>query len=142
MKLFCLLFFITINTFAVEAPVVKNIHDPALKWGLCPAIFPKGCEMTVLHGKPTESNADIYLRVPANYTIPAHSHTSAEHMTLVAGELNVKYQGSEAFTLNSGNYAYGPAGVPHEAKCVGSESCVLEVGFEKPVDAKPFKGKL
>jgi len=80
--------------------------------------------------------------VPANYTIPAHKHTSAETHDSCSGELNVKYQRSEPFTLNSGNYAYGPAGVPHEAKCVGETSCVLEVGIEKPVDAKAFKGKL
>lgn len=142
MKLFGLLFLIISSAYAVEAPVTKNINDPSLKWGPCPAIFPQGCEMTVLHGNPSAANADVYLRVPANYTIPAHSHTSAEHMTLVSGELKVKYQGTEPFTMNSGNYAYGPAGVPHEAKCVGSTPCILEVGFEKPVDAKAFKGRL
>jgi quercetin dioxygenase-like cupin family protein len=142
MKLFGLILFFASSAFAVEAPVVHTVNDANLKWGPCPEIFPKGCEMTVIHGAPAQANADVYMKVPANYTIPAHSHTSPEHMTLVKGQLNVKYKGSEPFTLNAGNYAYGPAGIPHEAKCVGTESCVLEVGFEKPVDAKAFKGKL
>lgn len=142
MKLFSLLLLIISSAYAVETPVTKNIQDPALKWGPCPEIFPQGCEMTVLHGNPSQANADIYLRVPANYTIPAHTHTSAEHMTLVSGELKVKYQGAEPFTLKSGYYAYGPAGVPHEAKCMGTTSCILEVGFEKPIDAKAYKDRL
>lgn len=142
MKYFGLLFLIISIAYAGNAPVIRTMNDKDLKWGPCPEIFPKGCEMTVIHGAPSQANADVYMKVPSNYTIPAHSHTSAEHMTLVSGELKVKYQGSEEVTMRNGTYAYGPAGVPHEAKCVSAESCVLSVGFEKPVDAKPFTGKL
>lgn len=142
MKLFGLLFLFAVSAYAVEAPVIRTMNDKDLKWGPCPEIFPKGCEMTVIHGAPSQANADVYMKVPSNYTIPAHSHTSAEHITLVSGELKVKYQGSQEVMMKNGTYAYGPAGVPHEAKCVSTESCVLSVGFEKPVDAKPFNGKL
>lgn len=116
--------------------------DPALKWGPCPEIFPAGCEIVVLHGDPTKPNADAFLRVPANYEIPAHSHTSAERMILVTGQLQVTYKGQPPATLSAGNYAYGPAKLPHKAACLSAEACTLFIAFELPVDSLAYDGPL
>jgi quercetin dioxygenase-like cupin family protein len=118
-----------------ETPVTSRADAP-LKWGPCPPIFPAGCEIAVLHGDPAKPNADVFLRVPGGYEIPAHSHTSAERMILVAGQLRVRYQGSPATTLTLGQYAYGPAKLPHHATCLSKESCTLFIAFEGPVDAE------
>jgi quercetin dioxygenase-like cupin family protein len=56
-------------------------------------------------------------------------------MVLVAGELQVQYEGQESVVLKSGTYAYGPAELPHTAICTSSEPCVLFIAFEEPVDA-------
>ena len=123
-----------------ETPLALAATDPALKWGPCPAPFPTGCELTVLHGDPAKPNADALLRMPGGYVIPAHRHSSAERMILVTGQLEVKYQGSAAATLNAGNYAYGPANLPHRATCVGTAQCHLFVAFEGPVDVTAVEG--
>jgi len=123
-----------------EAPLVKAASDPTLKWGPCPAPFPQGCELTVLHGDPAKPNADVLLRMPGGYVIPPHRHSSAERMILVSGQLEVKYQGAAAATLNPGNYAFGPANLPHRATCVGTAQCHLFVAFEGPVDVVPVEG--
>ena len=123
-----------------EAPVTKAATDPALKWGPCPAPFPTGCELTVLHGDPAKPNADVLLRMPGGYGIPPHRHSSAERMILVSGQLEVKYQGAAPATLNPGNYAYGPANAPHRATCVGTTQCHLFVAFEGPVDVFAVEG--
>ena len=125
-----------------QTPLARTFQDKDLKWGPCPEVFPKGCEVTVLHGDPAKENADVYLRIPAGYVIPAHSHTSAERMTLVSGTLKVKYKGNVPVVLKPGSYAYGPAGMPHEGTCQGKTSCVLFIAFEGPVDAKAFADKL
>lgn len=98
--------------------------------------------MSVLHGDPNKKGADIFLRVPSDYVIPPHSHTSAEHINLVSGNLELKYKDQKTMTLKQGSYAYGPAGHAHEAKCTSQEACVLSIGFEKPIDAKVYNGKL
>ena len=139
---FMLVFCFTSFAQAATGPHTTSLSDQNLKWGPCPEIFPKGCEMSVLHGDPGKKGADIFLRVPSNYIIPPHSHTSAEHINLVSGNLEVKYKGEEPMTLKQGSYAYGPAGHAHEAKCTSQEACVLSIGFEKPIDAKAYKGKL
>jgi hypothetical protein len=124
-----------------EEALAKAAKDPSLQWGACPPIFPSGCEIAVLHGDPAKPNADVFLRVPGKYEIPAHSHTSAERMMLVTGELSVTYQGQPAATLSPGSYAYGPARLPHKASCVSADPCTLFIAFETPVDAQPFEGE-
>lgn len=118
------------------APLAVNYADPSVKWGGCPPIFPGACEMAVLQGDPSNPNADVLLRVGAGYVLPRHKHTSAERMVLLEGEMRVKYDGSEAATLTPSTYAYGPAGLPHEAVCISASRCTLFIAFEGSVDAE------
>jgi uncharacterized RmlC-like cupin family protein len=127
---------------ASKVPLAKAAADPALQWGPCPDGMPTGCGIASLHGDPAKANADIFLRVPGGSAIPPHSHSSAERMILVSGELETKYQGAPAATLRSGHYAYGPAKLPHRAQCRSSEPCILFIAFEGPVDVLPFSGEL
>ena len=125
-----------------EKALATALTDPALQWGPCPPIFPKGCQIAVLHGNPAQPNADIFLRVPGGYVIPPHRHTSAERMVLVSGRLKVRYQGMPPAILRPGNYAFGPAGMPHNATCLSAVRCTLFIAFEGPVDAEAFSGSL
>ena len=122
---------------AAEPALAFTFNDARLKWGPCPDFIPKGCEIAVLHGDPAKENADVFFKVPANFTIPRHWHTSAERMVLVSGELHVTYEGQPTATLTPGTYAYGPAGLLHHAVCGKGAPCVLFIAFEAPVDAVP-----
>jgi quercetin dioxygenase-like cupin family protein len=122
---------------AQEQAVTRSALDAQLQWARCPSFMPEGCGLAVLHGDPAKPNADVFLRLPANTTIPEHWHTSAERMVLVSGELAVSYKGQERVVLRPGMYAYGPAKVPHSASCAPGASCVLFIAFESPVDAVP-----
>jgi quercetin dioxygenase-like cupin family protein len=130
---------------AEGAPSGKSLAnaaaDPALKWGPCPPFIPAGCQIAVLHGDPSKANADVFFKVPANFTIPNHWHNSAERMVLVSGKLKVTYAGESPVTLEPGMYAYGPAKVAHEATCAKGDACILFIAFEAPVDAFPVEAK-
>lgn len=115
--------------------LVRDVEDGELNWGTCPQIFSAGCQVAVLHGDPSEPNADVFFRVPGGYTLPRHRHTSAERMVLVAGELHLTYEGRRSVELVPGTYAYGPARLAHEGRCVSEEPCVLFIAFEAPIDA-------
>ena len=124
-------------------PLALAASDPAVKWGPCPPVFTKpGCEIAVLHGDPAKPGADLLLRIPGGYAIPAHRHTSAERMILVSGELGVRYQGQAAATLAAGHYAYGPAGLAHEGSCKSAQPCTLFIAFDGPVDAEAVAGTI
>ena len=122
---------------ANEPAIARAEDDAGLQWGGCPEFLPAGCTIAVLHGDPAKPNVDVFLKVPATSKIPLHTHTSAERMVLVAGELHVKYEGQAATRLTPGTYAYGPAGLPHSAACVSEVPCVLFIAFESPLDAIP-----
>lgn len=122
---------------AGEPALANTFKDPGLKWGPCPDFIPKGCEIAVLHGDPGKGNADVFFKVPANFAIPRHWHTSAERMVLVSGSLKVKYDGQEPVTLKPGMYAYGPSKLAHEATCGKGDPCVLFIAFESAIDAVP-----
>lgn len=121
-----------------ENSLVKMTQDPALEWGPCPDFMPEGCKVTVLHGDPAKKNADILIKFPANTEIPNHYHTSPERMILIAGELEVTYEGEGTKTLKEGSYAYGPALKHHTGRC-GDAPCVLFIAFEEPMDAIEVK---
>jgi uncharacterized protein (TIGR02246 family) len=133
---------LTAVTPSLEPAIALMASDPLLQWGPCPAPFPTGCELTVVHGNPAGPNADVFLRVPSNYEIPAHIHSSAERMILVSGQLEVTYQGQPAATLEVGSYAFGPAKRAHKATCKSADPCTLFIAFELPVDAQPYDGPL
>lgn len=118
-----------------ERALARSAGDADLEWGPCPEFFPAGCQIAVLHGDPSQPNADVFFRVPGEYDLPAHWHSSPERMVLVSGELHVTYDGQEPTILRSGVYAYGPAKAVHRGRCVSAEPCVLFIAFEGPVDA-------
>lgn len=120
-----------------EPALAYTFKDPTLKWGPCPPFIPKGCEIAVVHGDPAKPNVDVFFKVPGNFTIPSHTHTSAERMVLVSGKLEVAYEGQDPVTLKPGTYAYGPAKRAHKATCAKGDPCVLFIAFESPLDAIP-----
>lgn len=121
----------------VEPAISRNAGDAVLAWGPCPDFLPAGCAIAVLHGDPSRPNADVFFRVPARADIPLHTHTSAERMVLVAGELEVGYVGQAPVRLTPGGYAYGPPGRPHAGRCISDVPCILFIAFESAVDAMP-----
>ena len=121
---------------ADEAALALSYDDIALKWGPCPPFIPEGCQIAILHGDPAKENLDVFFKVPADFAIPHHWHTSAERMILVSGKMTVTYDNQKSEVITKGMYAYGPAKHPHKAYCEkGDEPCVLFIAFEEPLDA-------
>jgi len=141
-------FAIALAASAADAPAgtvrerALGADDERLAWGPCPPLFAPGCQIAVLQGDPSKPNADIFFRIPGGYAIPPHAHTSAEHMILVSGELDVHYKGRGAVRMKAGDYAYGPPGLPHLGHCRSETPCTLFIAFELPVDALAYEGKI
>lgn len=124
-----------------EQAITRSADDADLQWGPCPSFMPEGCAIAVLHGDPAADNVDVFFKVPGKSVLPLHWHTSAERMVLVAGKLEVTYDGQQTVVLKAGTYAYGPAKLPHHGACVSKKPCVLFIAFESPLDAMPGMAK-
>lgn len=60
-----------------------------LKWGDAPPALPPGAQMAVVSGDPTKAGKFIIqLKMPSNYSVPAHWHPTDEKVTLVSGKLS------------------------------------------------------
>ena len=126
----------TVSPAQENEPALSYKHDDKrLQWGPCPAFIGEGCEIAVLHGDPAKRNLDIFFKVPGDFAIPHHWHTSAERMTLVSGNMKVTYDNQSSEMLETGMYAYGPSKRPHTAYCEKGDPCVLFIAFEEPLDA-------
>lgn len=114
---------------------VVEYDSPEIEWGPCPAFMPDSCNLAILQGDPAKKNTDVLFRLRSNTTAPHHWHTSSERMVLLVGEMMVDYDGQDPVVVKASNYAYGPAELPHTAKCQSQEDCVLFISFDEPVDA-------
>ncbi len=131
---FALLFMLS-AVQANEPALAYKYDDKRLQWGPCPPFIGKGCQIAVLHGDPAKNNLDLFFKVPGDFAIPHHWHTSAERMILVSGTLKVTYDDQASELLETGMYAYGPSKRPHTAYCEKGDPCVLFIAFEEPLDA-------
>lgn len=60
-----------------------------LKWSDVGSL-PSGAKIAVIEGPLNEAKPfTMRLRLPANYQIPAHSHTAIEHVTVISGTFNM-----------------------------------------------------
>ena len=122
-----------------EKPMAKAEHvmftGPDLKWGDAPPSLPAGAKFAVLEGDPgKEGFFAIRLQMPAGYKIPAHTHPTDEHVTVISGTCNFgmgpKYDDASAKEMSAGAYVVLPAGMQHFA---GSKSgCVVQVTSTGP----------
>jgi quercetin dioxygenase-like cupin family protein len=122
-----------------EKPVAKTEHvmfvAADLKWSDGPPSLPAGAKIAVLEGDPgKEGMFTIRLQMPAGYKIPAHTHPTDEHVTVISGScmlgMGPKFDEAAAKEMPAGAYAVMPAGMQHFA---GSKSgCVVQVNSTGP----------
>jgi hypothetical protein len=91
-----------------------------VQWGAAPPILPKGAELAVLEGNPSEKGpVTMRLRFPANYEIPAHWHSTTERITVLSGSFHVgmgdKLDRAASQTLTAGGYLSLPSKMHHFA---------------------------
>ena len=95
--------------------------------------LPAGIEIAALRGDLGKGGGEILLRLPANYTVPNHSHTSDELYVWLKGAFT--YVAADGSQVEIGGPAYIslPGNTPHALKC-HSEPCVFYVRYGRPFD--------
>jgi quercetin dioxygenase-like cupin family protein len=122
---------------APKAKAVPEMLSPAdLKWGDAPPVFPKGAQVTVLHGNPfAKGTYALRFKMPDGYKIPGHWHSQDEQLTILAGTFVLHLGDSmdaPAHELSTGAYHFLPAKMHHAAEAKGE--VVLELHGNGPFD--------
>jgi quercetin dioxygenase-like cupin family protein len=128
--------------FAVdEKPAAKSEHvmfsAADLKWGDAPPALPVGAKIAVLEGDPGKPGPfTIRLKTPAGYKIPAHTHPTAEGITVISGSFNMgtgpKLDEAAGHEMSVGAFALMPAGTQHFA--YSKTECIIQVHSTGPFE--------
>lgn len=83
-----------------------------LKWSPLPSL-PKGAQIAVLHGGPAKPGLfTIYVKLPANFKLPVHSHPDERVRTIISGTyysaIGDKFDGSKLMAFPPGTFSHVP----------------------------------
>ena len=95
--------------------------------------LPAGSEIAALRGDLAKGGGEILLRVPANYTVPNHSHTSDELYVWLKGAFTYVAGDGKQVDIDGPAYISLPGNTPHALKC-HDEPCLFYVRYSRPFD--------
>ncbi len=122
-------------TPAQEAPILVSPGD--VKWGAAPPSLPAGASMSVLAGDPgKEGPFTLRAKLPANYKIPPHWHSTTEAVTVLSGTLHASmgdtFDASKAKPMAAGSFLSLPAKSAHFV--FTKEETIIQVNAMGPLD--------
>jgi quercetin dioxygenase-like cupin family protein len=106
-----------------------------IKWADAPPSLPPGAKMAVLEGDPGKKGPfTVRLQMPAGYKIPAHTHPTAERVTVLSGTFHLgtgdKLDETTGQELGAGGFVVMPAGMKHFAWA--TDETVIQVSSMGP----------
>jgi Domain of unknown function (DUF4437) len=123
-----------------KASASQPIFTPAgdLKWtDLDPKGAP-GVKIVDLWGDHTKGAYGAYLKLPAGFTTPLHTHTHAMKVVFVSGTYIQAPDGKPEVRLGPGSYMMQPGGnYRHTTSCDKASDCVLFVESGGKFDLLP-----
>ena len=133
-----LLFLVTIillpteSVFAQENNETVIIELPNFKWKPIDGV-PKGPEVTVLNGNPSEGASEMMIKLPAGYAFPRHYHSNREVLLLSKGDLTYIFDNGKKLDLKTNSYINVPRHTTHSLTC-HQEACLIYAKFDQPFD--------
>ncbi len=121
----------------VTVDIEKVVWDPLVVEGLTP-----GAEIAVLRGDLGKGYSESLLKLPPNYVVPNHSHTSDELYVWLKGAFTmIAHDGTETNFSGPAYISFPGNAPPHGLKCGPKESCLLFLSYSRPFDIKYFPEK-
>jgi len=121
-----------------DRPIPISTAD--LKWTDLDPVGAPGVKIAALWGNPASGAFGAFLRLPAGFAAPLHTHTHAMKVVTVSGTYIQGPDGAAVFRLDPGSYLMQPGGdYRHTTSCDAASDCVFFVesdgGFDLHVVA-------
>lgn len=121
---------------APAQPVFKSAGD--LKWTDLDPTGAPGVKVADLWGDHTKGAFGAFLKLPAGFAVPLHTHTSAMKVVFVSGTYIQAPEGKAEVRLGPGSYMMQPGGnYRHTTSCDEASECVFFVESTGKFDLKP-----
>lgn len=124
----CALFLaVAATVFGADAkkPADHGLFFPdKIQWMQAPNALPAGAKLAVLEGDPFKHELyTMRLSMPDGYRIPPHTHTAAEHVTVISGMFNLgmggKFDAAAGTAMPPGTFGFLAPGMKHYAWATG-----------------------
>lgn len=122
------------------APPTETVaRSTDLKWNAGQGGY-SAAEFAGVFGNSRTAEPFVFrMRMPAGWTMPAHRHDTAEHITVLSGTLTMKYAADgESVALPAGSFVSVPAGMPMWA-WTGEEPVEIQVHGIGPFNTTPVE---
>jgi anti-sigma factor ChrR (cupin superfamily) len=124
---------------AATTPTFISAAD--LKWSDLDPKGAPGVKIADLWGDHTKGAYGAYVKLPAGFTTPLHTHTYAMKVIFVSGTYIQTPEGKPEVRLGPGSYMMQPGGnYKHVTSCDKSADCVFFIDSKGPFDLKPVQG--
>jgi len=121
---------------AASRLVVMPAND--LKWTDLDPGAP-GVKIAVLWGNPAQGEFGAFLKLPAGFSAPLHTHTSDMKVVIISGTYIQAPEGRPEFRLGAGSYFMQPGDdYRHTTSCDKASDCVFFVESKGNFDLKPI----
>jgi hypothetical protein len=107
-------------------PTPVPIHASDLNWTALDPVGAPGVEIAPLWGNPSRGSFGAFLKLPAGFAAPLHTHTHPMKLVIVSGTYIQQPEGSSEFRLGPGSYLMQPGGnYRHVTRCGTDAECVF-----------------
>lgn len=114
--------------------ITKVVWEPLVVEGLAP-----GAEIAVLRGDLGTGVSESLLKLPPNYVVPNHNHSSDELYVWMKGAFTMTaFDGTETKFAGPAYISFPGNNPPHKLQCGSKEACVLFLRYERPFDINYF----
>ena len=111
-----------------------NVKFEDLKWSkIVPELGERSSEIAFLRVDSKTKATQLLIRVPKNFHVPMHWHTSNETHTIISGTFIMECEGKRV-TLGPGSFNYTPATMHHQAWTTSNEGTLLFITVDKGWD--------
>ncbi len=99
--------------------------------------LPSGAEIAVLRGDLVTGGSESILKLPPNYRMPSHNHTSDELYVWIQGSFTlISHNGSEINFSGPAYISFPGNAPPHGLKCGSKQQCMLYLRLSRSFDIK------
>jgi quercetin dioxygenase-like cupin family protein len=101
----------------LQSPIVLTPEE--MRWEDCSSAIPPGAKCATLEGDRVAANVlfTYRLKMPNNYRVPPHFHPADEHLTVIAGTINIgfgdKLDVKATKAMAAGSFIVIPKGTRH-----------------------------
>jgi beta-alanine degradation protein BauB len=113
-----------------------------LKWTDLDPTGAPGVKIADLWGDHTKGAYGAYVKLPAGFATPLHTHSHPMKVVFVSGTYIQAPEGKPEVRLGPGSYMMQPGGnYRHVTSCDKSADCVFFIVSDGPFDLKPVGAK-